>query len=877
MAVINKVLAALDSLGKTYKHHGNGYMAQCPAHTDNNPSLSIDFDDKRVLLKCFAHCSVNDITHALGMETKDLFEPDQRPRPSRQPVAVYDYYATDGTWLRKSRYEGKKFVWSHAVGSRFITGRVGKTPQLYQQSNVSPKAKVLNVCEGERDTDAIRNLGLDAVSVPDGAGSLHEAHVQWLINTGLNIRVIADQDTPGLKHAADLCQRLDEAGVKTLMAVCGEHKDPCDWLEANPGATHQDFGAALVPLSWHDYIYSEPDQVTDQVQDQDFNYDGDPIPLVDHIESVPFNLDVFPDWAKDMVQATAEDLEVPVDFPASLFLGAVSAAVIGRVTFRCGWTEEAGLYIAAAMPSGSGKSPVFRKLITGWLHNLEEQLVRDTQEAVRRSEVETMVAEQRLRRLQDQASKSNDHDERRMLVAEIISERKLLEERQAPRIPQLWVDDITPERLAITMSETGGPIVLATAEGGPFEMMSGRYSDNQSANLDVYLKGYTGEALSVKRVKRETITVYHPAMAMCLAVQPQVLEALAKRPELTHKGLVPRFLFALPKSNIGLRKRNTNLVPATMQEGYNAILLKLAMAARNLTEPESGSEDLKKIEIETTPEARAEFLLWTESLEPRRAKDGDLEAIAEWSVKLESSTIRIAGLLALAWRGLHADTKIEFEDMSRAISLSEYWIREARKVYGLWDTDPLVSLGIEIVNWMQEQDLKYVTRRDIMRQFRGKFPSAKDVNPVIRMLVDKGILRPEDDELYEMGRWNVAGGDNVGRRALRFLWITSGTVGKKGGFLSLPSRPSLKEGIQKNNYISVDNYVLDMASPPALTPSLPRDSRDSRDRTSKSQVRDLEFAKPPRTEPGRAETEPIFPVIDLTETESMLEDLGEFF
>jgi len=52
-----------------------GYMALCPAHDDRVPSLSVsEGDDRRVLLRCFAGCTAQKITDALGLELSDLLE-----------------------------------------------------------------------------------------------------------------------------------------------------------------------------------------------------------------------------------------------------------------------------------------------------------------------------------------------------------------------------------------------------------------------------------------------------------------------------------------------------------------------------------------------------------------------------------------------------------------------------------------------------------------------------------------------------------------------------------------------------------------------------------------------------------------------------------
>jgi putative DNA primase/helicase len=59
---------------------GTGWMASCPAHEDQTPSLSICVgNDGRTLLKCHAGCSVEEIVRAMGLSIRDLFaQPGRR-------------------------------------------------------------------------------------------------------------------------------------------------------------------------------------------------------------------------------------------------------------------------------------------------------------------------------------------------------------------------------------------------------------------------------------------------------------------------------------------------------------------------------------------------------------------------------------------------------------------------------------------------------------------------------------------------------------------------------------------------------------------------------------------------------------------------------
>lgn len=80
---ITDILSRLDKVKPT----GRGrWMACCPAHDDRTPSMVITETDGRVLMHCFAECSIDDILGAIGVEMAALFPPrsaDHAPRVRR--------------------------------------------------------------------------------------------------------------------------------------------------------------------------------------------------------------------------------------------------------------------------------------------------------------------------------------------------------------------------------------------------------------------------------------------------------------------------------------------------------------------------------------------------------------------------------------------------------------------------------------------------------------------------------------------------------------------------------------------------------------------------------------------------------------------------
>lgn len=68
---INTFLNHLDKV----RSNGTGkWMACCPSHDDKSPSMSIKQVDGKIILHCFAGCSAEEITGAIGLKMSDLFE-----------------------------------------------------------------------------------------------------------------------------------------------------------------------------------------------------------------------------------------------------------------------------------------------------------------------------------------------------------------------------------------------------------------------------------------------------------------------------------------------------------------------------------------------------------------------------------------------------------------------------------------------------------------------------------------------------------------------------------------------------------------------------------------------------------------------------------
>jgi hypothetical protein len=72
------------------------WLAKCPAHNDRSPSLAIKLVDDRILIHCFAGCSIQAVLDAVGLDMANLF-PDRftnpdTPKPKAPRFSPYELF-----------------------------------------------------------------------------------------------------------------------------------------------------------------------------------------------------------------------------------------------------------------------------------------------------------------------------------------------------------------------------------------------------------------------------------------------------------------------------------------------------------------------------------------------------------------------------------------------------------------------------------------------------------------------------------------------------------------------------------------------------------------------------------------------------------------
>ena len=228
-----------------------GWMACCPAHDDHNPSMHVNVGaDGRILVKCYAGCTTDDICAALGLKVKDLM-PERpgragakgkaktkakgakaasakksgkaatsaakvagplsaAPKKARDYgkfVCEYHYKREDGATVfkvvRRVMKNGKKtFVqmspdpdrpgeWRFGVEQHGVEYIPYQVPLIRKAAQ---GGKSVVICEGEKDVNAIvKRLGLAATCNAKGAGKWSAGFGRFFEGVP-SVLIIADKD-----------------------------------------------------------------------------------------------------------------------------------------------------------------------------------------------------------------------------------------------------------------------------------------------------------------------------------------------------------------------------------------------------------------------------------------------------------------------------------------------------------------------------------------------------------------------------------------------------------------------------------------------------------------------------------------------------------
>ena len=465
----------------------------------------------------------------------------------------------------------------------------------------------------------------------------------------------------------------------------------------------------------------------------------EPIPFGKY-ELETFPVDALPRDISEYAAAVAENTQTPVDMAGTAALAFIAVCMQGKYVIegKPGWVEQTNLFANIIASPSERKSAVLHAVVLPG-DNYEVQYNLRNAPAVEGSRMRKRVLERKQRAMEEQVAKGKaepgDLDKIAREIAEFKDVRPL----------QLYVDDITTEKLVSVMAGNSGRAALISSEGGIFDTLAGIYTRN--VNIDVMLKGYSGDTIRVDRIGRDSESIMNPALTILLMTQPKVVSDVLGNATFRGRGLTARFLYCLPESTVGERRFQSRPVPGTVYRRYE----------QKITDMLEEEYPAKPELITLSPDALELLTDFAEEIEPKLKTD--YAEIADWVGKLTGNTLRIAGLLcragvyrAEAFMDDDDPLVVSAETMTDAIRLGRYYLSHALAVYDAIPESDMYKQADKILKMIRGRGMTQFSRRDAMR-YCQTFKRVDEIQPVLDFLEDYCYIASVNDrQSYGKGR-----------------------------------------------------------------------------------------------------------------------------
>jgi hypothetical protein len=465
--------------------------------------------------------------------------------------------------------------------------------------------------------------------------------------------------------------------------------------------------------------------------------------LFDDVSTPEIPSTLLPGIYGNFARSLALAAEVPESLTTMAVLGVLSAVCAKRFVIapQSGWDEPINLYVLAALPPANLKSLVVRssmKPIDAWEFN--QRLAMEP--AIQLAKSKRKNEESQILSLRGKASKSSDPLKRQSDFAEV--NRLEAEMTSIPVPPQIYVNDVTPETLTTVVCEQNGKLAIISDEGGIFEVLAGLYSKGQS-NYDIVLKGIDGGRVRLRRKDRDLDV--SPYITMLLVVQPQIIRNMSDKKAFQGRGLLERFLYILPRSNLGHRSLDTKPVTEALCKQYDQAVQNLLNIQPDI---ELGGIETPRT-LQLAPAARVVWQAFRHDIEVELGPEGKFACCLGWGGKVAGFTLRIAGLMHIAEHG-ETTLTIGSDSMERAVNMARLLAEHALAAFGLMRNDEPAEDAQALYEWLMKTGQMEFRRTECQRKFHGRFTGKKRFDAALAVLIDRSIISPLRQETTTEGK-----------------------------------------------------------------------------------------------------------------------------
>lgn len=476
----------------------------------------------------------------------------------------------------------------------------------------------------------------------------------------------------------------------------------------------------------------------------DPNSFGEPV-FFDALKVPDLDTSVLPSWCADFAAAVAESTQTPIGLAVMLALPIMGVTVqkkfeVAPKGLEDDYREPLNIWTLVALMSGNRKSEVFRLLmapLVEWQNN-QLMLMSDEIEANRD---ERKIIDKKIDVLLARAAQADEELDALEYKARIAELRK--KKPAELRVLDLFATDATPEAFRDYLYQNNGRGAILSDEAGIFETISGLYSGGKS-NIDVFLQCHSKGTVKAKRGGTSP-DLPDCAASIGLSPQPAVLAELTadgSKKLFRGKGLLARFLYAIPESLVGSRDVfASNPIPDRLKGRYSTCIKTLLDTKAD--KDVFGSE--KPWDITFSADAKNTWLLFAKWIEERQGPGGEFESIADYTGKLPGACARIAALKHLGEYG-SAHLEVQAHTVTPCIEFCKKLIIHAQYAFGLMSYEPVVADAKFALDWICKNYHKngngayFFKQNELHKSSRFSHSKFERVKKALDVLIERNLI-----------------------------------------------------------------------------------------------------------------------------------------
>lgn len=442
---------------------------------------------------------------------------------------------------------------------------------------------------------------------------------------------------------------------------------------------------------------------------------GEPEPLAIRLAAEPYPLDALPGAIRAAVEEVQDFVKAPLPMVACSALAALSIAAQPHIDVQRANRLEGptSLYLLTVADSGERKSTLdsfFAAPIREWETAEAARMAPD----VRAFEADTAIwtakrdgLREAIKAAAKQGKASTD------LEADLHEMER--SKPEAPKVPKVLRQDDTPEKLAWMLATEWPSAAVVSSEAGLVLGAHGMGRESIMRNLAQLNVLWDGGTLSIGRRTSESFTVRGARLTVALQIQEPTLRTFfdGSRGLARGTGFLARFLVCWPTSTQGGR------MFTEAPECWPALSAfhRHVEALLNTPAPLDDDGALKPAMLTLSPEAKAVWVAYHDTIEVQLREGGDLADVRDVASKTADNAARLAALLHVVERGTGG--QIQADTMTAAARIAAWHLSEAQRFFGeiALPEQQADALRLErfLIDWCRREHTESVPRREAQR------------------------------------------------------------------------------------------------------------------------------------------------------------------